>query len=106
MGNFLLTTMALMAMIILLCNGKDVCVKHGILKPINRIRIKDLRSTRVALDVTNFDSYLSQIDSDIPKFLNNLNSVSSTDNIDNLLTRNDVLYPFNGYYNAILLNIE
>ena len=101
MGLMTIVFLAVSTSIFLQTNGKDVCVKHGILKPINRIKIKSLSSNQVSLDVTNLEGYLSQISADTPKFLENLAQINSIDKINGLVSRTEEIYPLTGYFSLI-----
>ena len=82
----------------------DICVKHGVLREVSKIQIRSSKPVEVNLDIGNFNRYLTQINADLPKFLENLNQLSDIEQIKPLTSDMDELKTFSGLYNAHITN--
>jgi len=72
-----------------------------------KVKLQRKRMESLAFDVSNVNSYLSQISSDIPKFSSSLNQYSDLEKIRaKKQISNEVLLKFSGTFNAIIINSD
>jgi len=86
-------------------DGRDVCLKNGgILRPIATVQLQQEKVQSLAFDVSNLNSYLSQISSDIPDFSTSLGQYSDLGKINTKKPSPGPLLRFSGMYNAIVIS--